>query len=105
MPLSDIVDNFLKSSEIGFQTVTSLIEDRLRMDANNTLDIGLETIKEIAFGGAVGLCAGFAAKKAGAPVLMGVASASFLLLRGAIFDGHIQATWSPLAVDDASFAR
>ena len=59
----------------------------------------------IAFGGAIGMCAGYAVKKSEAPILGAVATASFLLLRGAIFDGHIQASWSPLAVDDASFAR
>ena len=51
------------------------------------------------------MCAGYASKRLGAPFIVGAASASFLLLRGAIFDGHIQANWSPLSIDDASFAR
>ena len=113
MSLTDIAESILKSTQIDLQTirsdlfskVDSLFEDYLRMDTNNAVEIGLETVKEIAFGGAIGMCAGYAAKKAGAPVLVGVASASFLLLRGAIFDGRIQASWSPLAVDDASFPR
>ena len=113
MSLFDIVEGVLKSVQSDFRSLSSevfssidyVIEDSLNMASSSSLDIGFETIKEVAFGGAIGLCAGYAAKKAGAPVLIGVASASFFLLRGAIFDGHIQASWSPLAIDDASFAR
>ena len=92
------------SSEI-FSSIDSVVEDSLNMASSSSMDVGFETIKELAFGGALGMCAGYAAKKASAPALVGIASASFLLLRGAIFDGHIQASWSPLAIDDASFAR
>ena len=113
MSLLDTVEGVIKSVQTDFtglssnvfSSIDSVIEEGLNMASSSSLDVGFETVKELAFGGALGLCAGYAAKKAGAPVLVGVASASFLLLRGAIFDGHLQASWSPLAIDDASFAR
>ena len=113
MFLLDTVEGVIKSVQTDFRglssdvfsSIDSVIEEGLNMASSSSLDVGFETVKELAFGGALGLCAGYAAKKAGAPVLVGVASASFLLLRGAIFDGHLQASWSPLAIDDASFAR
>ena len=113
MSIFDIAENFWKStrsdleklrSEV-FSKVDSLFEDNQKMPSNGSLEIGMETIKEIAIGSALGMCAGYAAKKSGAPVIVGVASASFLLLRGAIFDGHIEASWSPLAMDESSFTR
>ncbi len=63
----------------------------------------VEVMKEAAFGTLFGLGAGYAAKKAGSHLVAGAAVATFLLLRGAIFDGRHLATWSPLAADDASF--
>ena len=113
MSMFDTVDSFMKSVQVNFKIsksevysrLDSLIEDNLRMASDSTLEISLETIKEVAFGGVLGMCAGYAAKKTAAPFIIGAASASFLLLRGAIFDGHIQANWSPLSIDDASFAR
>ena len=112
MSLFDNIESFIRSTQKDLEKFTSealfkvdsLIEENLMMTMNSS-EIGLETVKELAFGGLLGMCAGYAAKKTGAPVLIGVSTASFLLLRGAIFDGHIQATWSPLAIDDASFAR
>ena len=72
------------------------------MSNNNSTELA----KELAFGAVAGLCAGYASKK----LLLGstslvAAAASFIALRAAIFEGHCSAaTWSPLAVDDASFA-
>ena len=63
-----------------------------------------EIAKELAFGAVAGLCAGYAYKKLGSKLVAGAAAVSFLALRGAIFDGQYAATWSPLAIDDASFA-
>lgn len=63
-----------------------------------------EFAKELAFGAVAGLCAGYASKKLGSNMVAGAAAASFLVLRGAIFDGQYSAPWSPLAIDDASFA-
>ena len=70
---------------------------------DDTIELDLETIKEISFGGAIGILSGFACKKAGLPVIL--STACFVLYRGAVFDGHIRTTWSPLAIDDASITR
>ena len=70
---------------------------------DDNIEINLETIKEISFGGAVGMLAGYASKKVGAPILL--SSACFLLYRGAVYDGYVRAAWSPLAIDDASLPR
>ena len=113
MSVLDNIDSFMKSVQVNFKISKAevfskldlLIEDNLNMASGSTLEISLETIKEVAFGGVLGMCAGYAAKRTAAPFIVGAASASFMLLRGAIFDGHIQANWSPLSIDDASFAR
>ncbi len=63
-----------------------------------------EVCKELAFGAAFGLCAGFVGKKFGSAVVGGMCAGSFLLFRCAIFEGRYCATWSPLAIDDASFS-
>ena len=63
-----------------------------------------ETIKEILFGGAFGLCSGIVVKKLSLPVLAGMASVAFVVFRAAIFDARILVPWSPLKIDDASFA-
>jgi hypothetical protein len=52
-----------------------------------------ESAKELLFGGAVGLCAGLAAKRFGVAIVGGVASAVFLLFRGVVFDGAIRLSW------------
>lgn len=84
----------------------------------------LELVKEFAFGATFGLCAGYASKKLGTKFVAGMitgkvnvlpwlqysnitgaATASFLVLRAAIFDGHHLATWSPLEKDDPSFGK
>ena len=70
---------------------------------DDSIELDLETIKEISFGGAIGILSGFACKKAGLPVIL--STACFVLYRGAVFDGHIRTTWSPLAIDDASITR
>ena len=67
---------------------------------DETIEINLETIKEMCFGGAIGMLAGYVSKKAGAPIL--ISSTCFLLYRGAVYDGHVRTPWSPLAIDDAS---
>lgn len=103
--LESVQDNFRKSKSEVFSKLDSLLEDNTTMASGSTLEVSLETVKEVAFGGVLGMCAGYAAKRAAAPFIVGAASASFLLLRGAIFDGHIEANWSPLSIDDASFAR
>ena len=115
MSLAEYAENIFKTVQIDLKAVGSTISSSIdtfvdqqfnnSTNTNGAMEVTLETIKEIALGSAFGMCAGYATKKAGAPVLAGVASTSFLLLRGAIFDGHVQATWSPLAIDDASFAR
>ena len=64
-----------------------------------------ETVKELLFGGAFGLCSGIAVKKLSMPALAGIASVAFLLFRAAIFDARVLAPWSPLKIDDASFAN
>jgi len=63
-----------------------------------------EALKEILFGGAFGLCSGIVLKKLSLPFLAGASSALFFLFRAAIFEGRIQAPWSPLKIDDSSFA-
>ena len=73
-----------------------------RTDDDN-IESNLETIKEISFGGAIGMLGGYASKKAGAPILP--SSACFLLYRGAVYDGHVRTSWSPLGIDDASLPR
>jgi len=56
-----------------------------------------ESVKELIVGGAVGLCVGAVAKRVNVGVdvgvVGGVATALFILLRGAIFDGRIRASW------------
>lgn len=63
-----------------------------------------EAVKEVLFGGLCGLVTGYAVKKLSIPALAGVASISFIYLRAAIFDARVLAPWSPLKIDDASFA-
>lgn len=63
----------------------------------------VELAKEIVFGGACGLCAGYVSKKFGSKFIAGAATAAFMGLRYAIFDGHHLANWSPLDKDDASY--
>ena len=57
----------------------------------------VESVKELVVGGAVGLCVGVVAKRVnlglGVGVVGGVATTLFVLLRGAIFDGRIRASW------------
>ena len=115
MSLTEYAENIFKTVQIDLKAVGSTISSSIdtfvdqqlnnSTNTNGAMEVTLETIKEIALGSAFGMCAGYATKKTGAPVLAGVASTSFLLLRGAIFDGHVQASWSPLAIDDSSFAR
>ena len=115
MSLAEYAKNVFKTVQVDLKavgfTISSSIDKFVDQNLNSStntngaMEVTLETIKEIALGSAFGMCAGYATKKAGAPVLAGLASTSFLLLRGAIFDGHVQATWSPLAIDDASFSR
>ena len=64
-----------------------------------------ETVKELIFGGAFGLASGIAVKKLSLPALAGIASVAFVLFRAAIFDARILVPWSPLKIDDASFAQ
>ena len=73
MSLFDAVEGVIKSVQTDltslssgvFSSLDSVIEDSLDMASSSSLDVGFETIKELAFGGALGLCAGYAAKKAG----------------------------------------
>ena len=65
----------------------------------------MEELKEVAFGGIAGLCAGYLTRKAGVPILGGVLTTSFILFRGAIFDGHLVFKLSPLKIDNSSFAH
>jgi len=65
----------------------------------------MEEMKEIAFGAVAGLCAGYVTKKMGVPVLAGVLTTSFILFRGAIFDGYLLFKQSPLKIDNPSFAN
>ena len=54
-----------------------------------------EAVKELVFGGAVGLCVGVVAKRVNVGldvgVVGGIAATLFVLFRGAIFDGKIRA--------------
>lgn len=56
-----------------------------------------EAVKELVFGGAVGLCVGVVAKRVNVGldvgVVGGIAATLFFLFRGAIFDGKIRAAW------------
>jgi uncharacterized membrane protein (Fun14 family) len=70
---------------------------------DDTIEINLETIKQISYGGALGLLAGYACKKAQFPVLL--STAGFVLYRWAIYDGYVKASVSPLAIDDSSLTR
>merc|ERR1719245_298936 len=63
-----------------------------------------EAVKEVIFGGLCGLAAGYTAKKLSLPALGAFTTVSFFWLRAAIFDGRVLAPWSPLKIDDASFA-
>ena len=67
--------------------------------------VRMEEFKEVAFGGVAGLTAIYITKKVGMPVLGGILTASFLLFRGAIFDGHVLFKLSPLKIDNPSFAH
>lgn len=64
-----------------------------------------EAMKELLFGGLFGLGAGVMAKKLSMPILAGMSSLTFILLRATIFDARILAPWSPLAIDDPSFTE
>ena len=70
---------------------------------DDAIEINLETIKQISYGGAIGLLAGYASKKAQLPVLL--STACFVLYRGAIYDGYVKTKLSPLAIDDSSLTR
>jgi hypothetical protein len=63
-----------------------------------------EAVKELMFGGTIGLCSGLVAKRLSMPVLAGMASVVFLFFRAAIFDGRLLVPWSPLQIDDTTFA-
>ena len=56
-----------------------------------------ESIKELAFGGTIGLCVGIVARHAnfgfGVGVVVGVATTIFVLFRAAVFDGGMRAGW------------
>ena len=67
--------------------------------------MSMEVAKELAFGAAAGLAAGYASRKLSSGFVAGASTAGFLLLRAAIFEGAHLATWSPLAQDDPSFAN
>jgi len=70
---------------------------------DDSIEINLETLKEISFGGAIGMLSGAACEKAQLPVLL--STACFVLYRGAVYDGYIRTSWSPLAIDDSSITR
>ena len=70
---------------------------------DDSIDINLETVKQILFGGSIGMICGIAANKAQLPVLL--STSCFVLYRGAVYDGHIRTSWSPLAMDDSSLTR
>jgi hypothetical protein len=85
-----------------------------------------ETVKEILFGGAVGFCAGFVfryllkigyleffinkniyiwfLRKPYFTLIGQLAGLAFVAFRVAVFEGSLLAPWSPLKIDDASFA-
>lgn len=65
----------------------------------------MEELKEAAFGGFAGLCAGYVSKRSGLPVLAGLLTTSFVLFRMAIFDGYLVFKASPLKIDNPSFAH
>ena len=67
------------------------------------MDILTEGAKEVIFGGVAGLTAGFISKKFGSHVVGAMLGSGFVLFRAAVYDGHVIATWSPLAKDDPSF--
>ena len=52
-----------------------------------------ESLKEFVFGGAVGLCAGLAAKRVSIGLVGGFATTFFIVFRGAIFEGRLLASW------------
>jgi len=70
---------------------------------DDSIEINLETIKQILFGGSIGMICGIAANKAQLPVLL--STSFFVLYRGAVYDGHIRTSWSPLAMDDSSLTK
>lgn len=82
-----------------------LLQTKEKMDIidDDRIELNLETVKEISFGGAIGILAGYASTKAGLPLLL--SSACFVLYRGSVYDGYVRTTWSPLAIDDASITR
>merc|ERR1712018_200518 len=67
------------------------------------MGINLETLKQMSYGGALGMLAGYASKKAQLPVLL--STACLVLYRGAIYDGYVRTSLSPLAIDDSSLTR
>ena len=67
--------------------------------------VSVELAKELIFGAVCGFAVGFLARKVGANFVAGAAATAFVGVRFAIFDGHHQANWSPLAKDDAAFAK
>ena len=70
---------------------------------DDSIEINLETVKQILFGGSIGMICGIAANKAQLPVLL--STSCFVLYRGAVYDGHIRTSWSPLAMDDSSLTK
>ena len=87
------------------EKIDKVLEKIEKMDLpdDDVIEINLETVKEISFGGAIGILAGCASRKAGLPLLL--SSACFVLYRGSVYDGHLRTSWSPLAIDDASITR
>ena len=69
------------------------------------MDICTEGAKEVVVGGLVGLAAGYISKKVGSHVVGAVVGGGFVLLRAAIYEGEVEAAWSPLARDRVDLAQ
>jgi hypothetical protein len=69
------------------------------------MDLCTEGAKEVVLGSLAGLAAGYISKKVGGHLLGAVMGGGFVLLRAAIYEGELEAAWSPLQRDRVDLAQ